>query len=191
DAIRSPERWVWRTAFRIATGEMGRRREESEVQANDEYEVAPEATELLGALRRLPAKQRASVVLHYHAGYSLKEVAQIIGPRPPPSGCTSIGAGRPSGKNSPHEVDDKERCERDASGDERHGCKGERGRRRDWSSSARVMVHVPEDVLPQPVREPGADYGECKGYPGQPYRGRVSASMGPRDGGPGDYDRDA
>jgi RNA polymerase sigma-70 factor (ECF subfamily) len=80
DAIRSPDRWVWRTAFRIATGEMGRRREE--VQANDEYEVAPETTELLGALRRLPAKQRASVVLHYHAGHSLKEVAQIIGSTP-------------------------------------------------------------------------------------------------------------
>jgi RNA polymerase sigma factor (sigma-70 family) len=81
-AIHSPERWVWRTAFRIATGEMGRRREESEVQANDEYEVPPETTELLGALRRLPAKQRASVVLHFHAGYSLKEVAQIIGSTP-------------------------------------------------------------------------------------------------------------
>jgi RNA polymerase sigma-70 factor (ECF subfamily) len=31
DAIRSPERWVWRTAFRIATGEMKRRRERNEV----------------------------------------------------------------------------------------------------------------------------------------------------------------
>jgi hypothetical protein len=27
-------------------------------------------------------------------------------------------------------------------------------------------VHVPEEVLPQPVGERGADHGECKGYPG-------------------------
>jgi RNA polymerase sigma factor (sigma-70 family) len=46
------------------------------------YEVPEETAELLVALPRLSPKQRAAIVLHYHAGYSLKEVADIIGSTP-------------------------------------------------------------------------------------------------------------
>jgi RNA polymerase sigma factor (sigma-70 family) len=35
--------------------------------------------DLFGALQRLTPRQRASVVLHYYVGYSLREVADIIG----------------------------------------------------------------------------------------------------------------
>jgi RNA polymerase sigma-70 factor, ECF subfamily len=82
DAIRSPERWVWRTAFRIAAAEMKHNRETSQSPADPEYEVGSETAELLAALQRISPKQRASIVLHYHAGYSLKEIAEIIGSTP-------------------------------------------------------------------------------------------------------------
>jgi DNA-directed RNA polymerase specialized sigma24 family protein len=77
--LRSPERWVWRTAFRIAAGELKRRRNEAGSLTESRYEVPDETAELLVALPRLSPKQRAAIVLHYHAGYSLKEVADIIG----------------------------------------------------------------------------------------------------------------
>jgi RNA polymerase sigma factor (sigma-70 family) len=78
-AIRSVERWVWRAAFRIAAGELKRRRETwpAETEAPDEI---PESFAVLGeALGRLSPKQRAAVILHHYAGYSLREVAAIIG----------------------------------------------------------------------------------------------------------------
>jgi RNA polymerase sigma-70 factor (ECF subfamily) len=81
EAIRSPDRWVWRTAFRIAAAEMKRGRE-TEAWPDRLYEVEPDTLALLGALHELSPKQRASVVLHYHAGYSLKEVASIVGSTP-------------------------------------------------------------------------------------------------------------
>jgi RNA polymerase sigma-70 factor (ECF subfamily) len=74
-------RWVWRTAFRIAAAEMKHGRE-TEAWPDRLYEVEPDTLALLGALHKLSPKQRASVVLHYHAGYSLKEVASIIGSTP-------------------------------------------------------------------------------------------------------------
>jgi RNA polymerase sigma-70 factor (ECF subfamily) len=80
--LRSPERWVWRTAFRIAAGELKRRRNEHGLWTDAGYEIPEETAELLAALPRISPKQRAAIVLHYHAGYSLKEVADIIGSTP-------------------------------------------------------------------------------------------------------------
>lgn len=82
EAIRSPERWVWRTAFRVAAGELKRRRRVAALPADAAYEL-PEAPGRLGsALARLSPKQRASVVLHHYGGYRLKEVAAMIGSTP-------------------------------------------------------------------------------------------------------------
>ena len=80
DAIREVDRWVWRSAFRIAAGEMKRRRDVP-VQAfvDATYEMEEPARELLEALRYLSAKQRAAVVLHHAGGYPVSEVAAIIG----------------------------------------------------------------------------------------------------------------
>jgi len=80
--LRSPERWVWRSAFRIAAGELSRRTHEARGLMDAAYETPTETAELLVALPRLTPKQRVAIVLHYHAGYSLKEVAQIIGSTP-------------------------------------------------------------------------------------------------------------
>src|SRR5881397_506005 len=45
--LRSPERWVWRSAFRIAAGELSRRRRETDYVMDTSYEVPEETTELL------------------------------------------------------------------------------------------------------------------------------------------------
>jgi RNA polymerase sigma factor (sigma-70 family) len=80
--LQAPERWVWRAAFRIAAGELKRRRRESGSWTDVGDEIPTETIELLAALPRLSRKQRAAIVLHYHSGYSLKEVAEIIGSTP-------------------------------------------------------------------------------------------------------------
>jgi RNA polymerase sigma-70 factor (ECF subfamily) len=84
--LHAPERWVWRTAFRIAAGEMKRQRERRNTDPvltiDGGVEVPDGTMELLVALPRLSPKQRAAVVLHHHSGYSLKEVAEIIGSTP-------------------------------------------------------------------------------------------------------------
>jgi RNA polymerase sigma factor (sigma-70 family) len=82
EAVRDPLRWVWRAAFRIAAGELVRRRR-SGVQAfqgrERSYEMLEPASELLAALARLSPKQRAAVILHHYAGYRTREVAEIVG----------------------------------------------------------------------------------------------------------------
>jgi RNA polymerase sigma factor (sigma-70 family) len=80
--LRSPDRWIWRAAFRIAAGELFRRRKQASLSADLAYELPEETTELLLALPRLSPKQRAAIVLHYYTGYTLKEVAEIIGSTP-------------------------------------------------------------------------------------------------------------
>ncbi len=82
DDLRSPERWIWRSAFRIAAGELSRRRRQWQDETVASYEVPEETTELLLALPKLAANQRIAIVLHYYGGYSLKEVAHITGSTP-------------------------------------------------------------------------------------------------------------
>lgn len=80
-AIRDPGRWVWRAAFRIAAGALQEwRRPPPLVQRW--YGMDEETIELVEALRRLPPKQRAAVVLHHAGGYPAREVAAIIGSTP-------------------------------------------------------------------------------------------------------------
>ncbi len=79
EAIRDPERWIWRSVFRIAGGELKERRRRLPMQMEGSYEMEEPARDLVIALAVLPPKQRASVVLHDAVGYSAKEVATIIG----------------------------------------------------------------------------------------------------------------
>ncbi len=80
-AVRDPGSWIWRTAFRIAAGELKarRRRQEMSERMEDWYEIPVAASEILEALARLSPRQRAAVVLHDHVGYSTREVAAILG----------------------------------------------------------------------------------------------------------------
>jgi len=81
EALRSPLRWIWKAAFRIAAGELkarGRVRHVDDVP----YQMPDQATDLLQAIATLSPKQRAAVVLHYYIGYPAKDVAKIIGSTP-------------------------------------------------------------------------------------------------------------
>jgi DNA-directed RNA polymerase specialized sigma24 family protein len=76
-AIREPAAWIWRAAFKIAKGELKRRRR-GEILEDRPYTM-PEPLGLFEALERLSPNQRAAVVLHHYSGYRLQEIAKILG----------------------------------------------------------------------------------------------------------------
>ncbi len=81
-ALRHPERWVWRAAFRIAAGDLRRRRRVIPLQdPGVAYNPEP-AWELIAALAELPVPQRACLVLKYSGGYTSAEIARIVGSTP-------------------------------------------------------------------------------------------------------------
>ena len=74
---------MWRAAFRIAPRDLKeRRRADPFPEDRRTYEMEEPARDLLDALMRLSPHQRASVVLHHAAGYSVKEIAAILGSTP-------------------------------------------------------------------------------------------------------------
>ena len=76
--IRSPEKWVWRVAFRIAAGELKERRRY--VRPEDaSYELDERAQAVVSALGRLSPRQRMAVVLHYYAGFTTSEIGAMTG----------------------------------------------------------------------------------------------------------------
>jgi RNA polymerase sigma-70 factor (ECF subfamily) len=77
--VREPDRWLWRAAFRIAAGELKERGRRGELVDDTPYEMEEPARDLVAALRRLSERQRSSVVLHHAAGYTVDEVAAILG----------------------------------------------------------------------------------------------------------------
>src|SRR5215211_4074121 len=58
DAVRDPERWVWRAAFRIAAGELKKRRRSGVVVRPGSYEMEEPARDLVIALGGLSERQR-------------------------------------------------------------------------------------------------------------------------------------
>ncbi len=76
--VRSPSRWLWRAAFRIAAGDLKARRMTEHLPTDFDL-ASPPTGELLPALRVLPLKQRAVLVLHYYAGYKAREIGDILG----------------------------------------------------------------------------------------------------------------
>ena len=76
-AIRDPGAWVWRVAFRIAAGELKARGRRAPAEEGS-YEDSHEGVFLLDQLQRLSAKQRGALVLHYYAGYRIREIARLL-----------------------------------------------------------------------------------------------------------------
>jgi RNA polymerase sigma-70 factor (ECF subfamily) len=81
-ALRDPERWIWRAAFRIAAGELADRRRTSWIAPDEGYEMQEPARELMAALQRLPEKQRVAIVLRHMGGYPAGEIAALAGSTP-------------------------------------------------------------------------------------------------------------
>jgi RNA polymerase sigma factor (sigma-70 family) len=79
DELRSPQRWVWRAAFRIAAGELKARARDRSMMKDFGYEMPEPPHDLIAALAGLSPRQRAALILHYYAGYSTREVAEIVG----------------------------------------------------------------------------------------------------------------
>ncbi len=78
-AIRDPRAWVWKSGFRIASGELKRRSQSVHVVPDRSYYDPETDTELLSALAQLSDGQRAAVVLHYYADASVREISRRTG----------------------------------------------------------------------------------------------------------------
>jgi RNA polymerase sigma-70 factor (ECF subfamily) len=81
EGVRDPVAWVFRTAFGVASSELGRQRW---LVAGDTPERGVEdrsalPSDLTAALLRLSPDQRAVVFLHYFADLPLREVARLSG----------------------------------------------------------------------------------------------------------------
>lgn len=84
EELRSPRRWVWRAAFRIAAGEMkAARRGHRQVTEDPGYEMPEPALDLIATLAKLSPRQRAALILRHYAGYSTREVAEMLGSSEP------------------------------------------------------------------------------------------------------------
>jgi RNA polymerase sigma-70 factor (ECF subfamily) len=77
--IRDPLAWVYRVAFRIATDEVRRDRRRGADTEMAIPEADPMMTDLIVALRRISAKQRAAIVLRHVADLEMEEVARRMG----------------------------------------------------------------------------------------------------------------
>lgn len=80
--LRDPLAWIWKVAFRLAAGELGRRRSLSAALPDVSEETEMIDGRVLAAVRLLPERQRAAVALHYYADLSVQESARIMGARP-------------------------------------------------------------------------------------------------------------
>ena len=96
-SIRDLVPWVWKVAFRVASTDL---KDRARLTKSDiEERPGPEPHDLVEALSQLPERQRASIVLHYYAGYSLDEIASILGTRK-----GTIGAHLHRGRARLHEL---------------------------------------------------------------------------------------
>ena len=78
-AIRDARAWVWKSGFRIASGELKRRSRSLYLVPDSSYLDPETDSELLAALAQLPDGQRAAVILHYYADAPVREIAHRTG----------------------------------------------------------------------------------------------------------------
>ena len=77
--VLSPIGWVWRTAFRVAAGELKARRQMVPLREEGSYDMPERLWDLMEALKHVPTRQRSVLVLHYYADLPTKEIASILG----------------------------------------------------------------------------------------------------------------
>jgi RNA polymerase sigma-70 factor, ECF subfamily len=78
DRVNEPQRWIWRSAFKIAAGELDARRRWAELKHDPSYEMPEDGGEVVVALRALSPSQRAAVILTDYAGYDAKAVGEML-----------------------------------------------------------------------------------------------------------------
>ena len=78
DAVEDVEAWVWRSAFRIASGLLASR--SKDLAAVDRWmSPTPSMTEFLDLLAGLSRQQRACVALRYVGEYTSVEIGELLG----------------------------------------------------------------------------------------------------------------
>lgn len=84
DAVRDPDAWVWRTAFRIASGLLADRRTTETLTADSQLASIDDSTviELLSQLTVLSDQQRAIVALRYVGNFRPVEIADMVNTSP-------------------------------------------------------------------------------------------------------------
>jgi RNA polymerase sigma-70 factor (ECF subfamily) len=80
-AIRQPDAWLYRTAFRLAASELRRRKRDLPL-VEDTLSVDHRVFEVLLAMRRLSPGQRVAVFLHYQADLPVRTIARMMGTSP-------------------------------------------------------------------------------------------------------------
>ena len=87
--------WLIRTTLHRAADIRRKRTRETPLDALIEAEAPPQEpeSELLAAIRALPEKYGAVIHLHYYEGYSVKEIAKLLG-LPAPTVGTRLTRGR-------------------------------------------------------------------------------------------------
>jgi len=82
-AIRDVRSWVWRSAFRLAKGDLksGSNLLRGPMPEGAFHDAHPDE-QLLAALQELTPQQRAVIVLHYYADCPVREIARRTGSNP-------------------------------------------------------------------------------------------------------------
>ncbi len=78
DQVHAPERWIWRSAFKIAAGELNHRARWSALEREPQYEMPETEGSVVLALRALSPQQRAAVILSDYAGYDAKAIGEML-----------------------------------------------------------------------------------------------------------------
>jgi RNA polymerase sigma-70 factor, ECF subfamily len=80
DAVDDVAAWVWRSAFRIASGLLTARSRPNDLQlAEDPTSPTGSVAEFLGLLADLSPQQRACVTLRYVGEYTSPEIGELLG----------------------------------------------------------------------------------------------------------------
>jgi RNA polymerase sigma factor (sigma-70 family) len=80
DAVRDPQAWTWRAAFRLASGSLKSKRQAVAAPAADPIHTDRYGDpDLVAALAKLAPGQRAAVVLFYYADLPVAEIAHRLG----------------------------------------------------------------------------------------------------------------
>ncbi|MEY2399988.1 MAG: polymerase sigma-70 factor, subfamily [Ilumatobacteraceae bacterium] len=80
DAVEDVAAWVWRSAFRIATGLLAARSRPNDVRpADGSTPPTDSVAEFLDLLAELSPQQRACVALRYVGAYTSPEIGELLG----------------------------------------------------------------------------------------------------------------
>jgi RNA polymerase sigma-70 factor (ECF subfamily) len=82
-AIKDVRAWVWRSAFRLAAGDLKRQSSLSRAPLPEgAFQDSHADAQLLAALQNLTPQQRAVIVLHYYADCPVSEISRRTGINP-------------------------------------------------------------------------------------------------------------